>query len=247
MKPFEAELKINNYKAHLAVLLDNVNSANKGLEKVLKEKDKTIKELAEQTKELSSLHEENYRLSQSMQMTNENCKKREESLSNKERALEVLVAKTELELSKKSEAVKKELLILEQTIKNYTEILSEKSKTNEALEIVGRETKKVNETLIIVNRDFHVELKNLTKQLSEKDRELETKEMSGKKTLEKLNKDILSAQEEHRKESAKIAKADEYIKKKDEEFARRERDIQTITKRLKSLYQEVMPGIALKI
>lgn len=247
MKPFEAELKINNYKAHLAVLLDNVNSANKELEGVLREKDKSVKDMAGLSSILAQLHNEHYLLSESIKATNEGIKKREESLQKQERALEVNKSKTESELSQKTESTKKEVLVLEQTIKNYTEILNEKRKANEELEKVGKSLKESNELFGDINKEFGVELKSLGKQLSDKERELDTKEREGKKTLEKLNGDILSAQEEYRTESAKIAKADEYIKKKEGEFARRERDIQTITKRLKSLYQEVRPGIALKI
>lgn len=244
---FEEQIKLDNFKAQYEIIRGNIGIANSELERVLEAKSEasrgiqeTEERLAIARKELSDV------LTEMKDKTSEADNKlallydREISVNELEKDTRKRIGSELKELETKKNGIEKSIIALEKIntdLKDtYSLMQSKMSSLEISLSELEQEVALLNSTKVELSKDI----------ASLEDRkERATNAMNS--TVEKLEKEIAILVNRAEEERSKVVDANEHFSKKEKELARRESDILVITKRLRDLYQEVRPGMALKI
>jgi chromosome segregation ATPase len=239
----EQEVRLNNFEAQYSTILGNIATANRELEIILEEKNTAQAaidkyragldaDISDKRRELSALLAykavaEKEVISQHAQTASAHRKEQEhldsiKALTRKENLLNQEISKRE---------------------KKTDKLIDEYNSINTAIEKFGRKLADLRHDISKLST-LRNELKNETVML---EGELQNMKAGLMLELKKLAVDIQTLLEKRRVEESKIVEADKYLIKEKEIISRRERDVITVTKRLEKLFQEVRPGMKLKL
>lgn len=244
---FEEETKLSNFKAHYEVILGNISIANSELERSLVKIEDSQKQVKGLEMKSLSLAKEIVRLEDKRFMIVAESDSRLKEIEGKRVSLD----KRKIEVDEQEKASLKN--------RDTQRILTDKeiAKGKESLVALCKEKNVLETSTAIISKQFKdlsTSVAELTKELKELRAarlllETETKEKEDE--FNKISKvrvqELASLSKQIEESRAKVLNSDKHFEQKEKEIARRENDVLTITNRLRKLFQEVKPGIALKI
>lgn len=243
MVGFEEQIKLDNFKSQYHSILTNITTANSELEKVLVEKENKIGEVTSLDATIVALKEQIVDLKGKK---NENTALWKEAVSelkgkHADKSSQVSsLASSIKELTTQHNSLKS---VISDTKAVLVELESDKVKQLRAVELLDEQIDSLASqvsTLRLTVKSLEDEATALTLQISndtEEHRRTKVKRFSEIEDIKKIAAE----------ESAKLLVSKDYYAKKDAEYKRRESDILVVTRRLKRLYAEINPNIALKI
>lgn len=233
---FDEALKLQNFKEHYSIVLGNISIATRELERLLMENDSIKEVIAGLNRNAFSLRKEIESLTHSLSDARKIIKESKE-------ASEILAKKRE----DTDKYVKENLSILD-IQKNSLE-MDIRDLSNMVNELLGDKDVIEKSILALMGQSENLRqgIYSLTKESSKErdsknqlDDEIEKNKSMNAKDIEKHSKELESIIKLQNEERDKITMANVYIQKK-------EKDIDVMTRRLKSLYAELLPGKEIKI
>lgn len=242
-KVVEDNVRLDNLKAQYNSILGNIAIANKKLEKLLEQITKkeaflkaTDDAIADRSKIVSdAIRREGTirrRIAELGEKT-ENITKFNQELQNKNDEVISSYKQQEKELSYKVKEINEKI----------ESILKKKSLVEDEFNTLMRDKDDLDQKIIVSKETLEL-IQNET--IKEKKESVEKKE-SAKKELKKLDKELCSKKELVEEEKKKLQLPKENLEERIRQVEEKEKDIRIITRRLKELWQEVKPGIELKI
>lgn len=243
MKQYEQEIRLNNFKAQYESVLGNVKIANQLLEDILSRKLQAEKELEKVNKELKSKKDEVFKLVLSL---TEHKEMINDYLIDKDKIVKEIRG-----LFEGKEIVKEEILNARKTANEYQSsikkeidlLLSKRDAINKDISNKKEVLSSVKEELAATKKELSSQFKSLSADIKEK--ELALKDITiqinnGSKELDKLQKEIAYHKD-------KIQSPLEFIKQKEIEFGKKERNLNTLIRRFKVYWEKEYPDRELKI
>jgi len=244
MSEFEKTIKLDNLDAQLQSIKGNIRKANTELEGILIESKKALAEVDERER---AFRESVLLINAEKEMIAEEADVKLALLANKESELKKVMDDSKTYFKNEFARLDKERNNLIQLIDIYrseiSELFTEKSSLRDVvsemrseLSVLSLELKKASEDYALAQKQSAESAASLA-------------ETRDEHRLHKafLESEIESLKVRRAEEEAAVVDAREYISKKEKEFARRESDILTVTRRLRQLFNEVRPGTVLKI
>ena len=240
---FDEALKLQNFKEHYSIILGNVDRANIELESVLEKRNDAENQILALQDTVLKLEDELNKLTltreQVVRDTDARIKKASEiestSLKFKEETDSYISG-----LDKIKNNLQKEILSLQEEL---DDTVAQKEIVSKSISILSTQVASLSDaakTLTTQIRGSNVEKDSILK-------EKERYSIEHKKNVEKKTKELESIEKKIAESETRVLAADRHFAQKELDIARRENDVLIITKRLRALFQEVKPGIALKI
>ena len=244
---FEEETKLSNFSAHYEVILGNISIANSELERALVKIEDSQKQVKGLELKSSSLAKEIVRLEDKRFMIVADSDSKIKEVEGKKKELD----------TRGKEVTEREKESLKSLSRDRTLALQDAVRAEDNLRALGKESRVLETSISITTKqvkDLSTSVAELTKELKELRANrllLETETKEKEDEFNKLSKvraqELASLSKQIEESRAKVLNTDKHFEQKEKEIARRENDVLTITRRLRELFQEVKPGIALKI
>lgn len=237
---FDEALKLQNFKEHYSIVLGNVNIANTELERVLNEKKKIDSEIFSSQRALSGLNEDIKVLISTRDQVIKETDSRLKETNDKEKSLLKLsedtrnyVDSSTIELEQVKSSLDEEIRIRKESL---TELKEKESTMGKSVSVISQQVSGLSDEAKVLSD----KVQELNKQKGILLGEMDSHTTNHSRIVEESKKELDLIIKKKEEESDKITLADVYIKRK-------ERDIAVITRRLQSLYAELLPGKTLKI
>lgn len=240
MREFETTIKLDNAQAHLESILSNIVVANESLTEVFETRKSAQHETVIAEKELKNtlalLKGTQGSLIQKRQELIDTVKELESTENTKKTKILLLEKEYSEKFSAYGEQVERNTKFLKDI---FAEIAQSKLSLSKLLKEVAT-TEQTLETLSMQRRSLKNDVEEISRTTTEK-------RLSNTKELSQLQEELLILKNIVAAEKNKVGNAEINIQQKVKELDRREKDILIVTKRLKNLFNEINPGVSLKI
>lgn len=243
----QQQIRLDNFKAQYNSILSNIKVANDELQDILIEGDRAKLGIRKVFKDLEILNSKFLDVQKQKTEIELNLNRRELKLREKE----VLMVK------KEKSSIDNIKDMLSEAKKEKKEIDQDISGTKDILNNLGIQKIELEKEVSNLSIDFK-SLEKIVKGLSEEKIKIQNHKAKIEKESieinEQLRKSCVASKSELKelkgliaKEQVKVGLADKALTLREKEIDRREKDIRILTKRLRDLYQQIRPGISLKI
>ena len=244
---FELNVKTENLKAHYLVLMENVRIANNELTEKLKQKnilqielDKTSKAIESAQNELSALLNTTKRNKLALQELSERLEKKERYLNNIEVVTMNKLSKINREIELKQSTINEKISEKENKINKLESYLNDLSlRIEDSQKKLDRANKEIAAGLDI-KKELEKDIYTLSGKQDNLEKSFNREYTENKEVLKHLEDTILE-----KKES--IESPLEFLKKRELEVEKRERNLKTLIRRFKVYYDKYFPDRELKI
>ncbi len=241
------KVKRDNQEAHVVILMRNLNEANSSLGEALDERNKVEADVNDLTKQLKNATVQLDEIAEAALSTTISVENKLSLLNQKEEKIEQIREETETDLYKKTATAEKEVGVFHrekaQLKKDKEMLLEEVVVTKNELESLGKRAsdlakdmkKSMSKKREVEESSFQTE-KEHQKIIAEMRREASDLE----KTLKQLEDEVSD-----KKENIDLGQIN--LDERTAIILKRERNFQILLVRLRSLYQEIKPGIPVNI
>lgn len=240
---FEEKNQLSDFAAHLHSILGNITIANSELEKVLEQKDRAMEEIESAENRFLELGNETRGLSSQRTKINDAIR----AVADRIRDMQNLEKETIDFLAASKSKREQERASLEERVGNAKRTLitlqEQKTVNEQSVSVLSKQVSGLSKDIT----DLSKETKKLRIDKDILTGEIDSSSIVHKKETESRAKELTQIQVEIQKSRGKILDADAHFADREKSISRRERDVLIITRRLRELFQEVKPGIALKI
>lgn len=240
MSEFEQNIKLDNFKAHYQSILGNIKIANSELEQTREDEKKAKESLVVLTERENTLRKEVGDLVEQKERVVQEADGKLALLAAKEKTLEQLELDTLSFVESENSRLESERVSLDKQIQERADELSELTEQKEVLEKSVSVLGEYVTSLTSQVETLSTNLASLRRDFSMLEQEFKEMEEAHARRVRDMDAEIASLIQYRKEEADKIVEADVYIKDK-------EKDIAIITRRLQALFNEVTPGVALKI
>lgn len=244
---FDEAIKLQNFGEHYSIILGNVSIANTELGRVLEEKTKQEISISNANKEFARLGNEIERLSSIRDQVVKETDARIKNADDKERYLVKLTDDTNKYVSNykiELEQVKSRLTSDIEELKDiFAGMDSQKDVMDKSIVVLSKQVSALSNSA----KELSSEVQSLNKEKGMIIQDIDKYFIEHKKSTDRKSRELDSIEKRIAESESKVLDADNHFKQKEKDIARRENDVLIITKRLHALFQEVKPGIALKI
>jgi len=240
---FEEKIQLENYAAQLHSILGNIVIANSELEKVLEQRERAMEEIESAENRFLELGDETRGLSSQRAKINDAIRKAADKIKD----LQKLEKETIDFLAASKSKREGERANLEERIGNAKRTLitlqEEKAVNEQSVSVLGKQVSGLSKDIV----DLSKELKNHRAKKDTISSLMDAQHILHSKDMKDRAKELARIQVEIEKSRGKVLDADAHFADREKSISRREKDVLVVTKRLRELFQEVKPGIALKI
>lgn len=242
LKPDEI-VRLDNFKAQYHSILGNIQIATSELNILIGRKEDAEEEVEVLKAHISSLKDEVSKLEKHCaDMQRISDKRLSEALEARSAAIaEEKTSREEIKnLDKQSQTLVNLITVRN---KEITVLDEKKSSLLESVQTLIEKMKSLTSDM----KSLSITVSSLHKESSMMRESLDILEEAHESRKSRMKEEIADLTRKADTERAKIVEASAFYAKKDAEYARRESDIQVVTRRLKKLFNEIKPGTALKI
>lgn len=237
---FDEALKLKNFKEHYSIVLGNVHIANAELERVLGDKVNVVNEIEKSTETIFVLSKKIEELISNRDQIIKETDSRIKEISDSETSLLKLsedtknyVDNSKIELEQVKSSLARDIQVLRESV---LELIETESTMGKSVSVISQQVSTMSNEARVLSEQVH----ELNKQKGILLQEIDELTVAHTQAVEKNIEELEHIMKKKEEESDKITLADVYIKRK-------EKDIAVITRRLQSLYAEILPGTTLKI
>lgn len=241
------QVQLNDFQAHLQVIIENTTAANNKLSVILSDNDRLLKENKTLEEKVSKQKSESILLSQDIESKRDSIAKREHSAELAELRVKQEREKLDSEIDFKLNALKEKekqfehsIAIKKEEIGSLNSIISDLKEEIETLE------KEKIEKFVWIN-DMDSLFASLSKKVESKKEELVNLEKQSALKSKKLSDELSELQKLVDIEREKVQLPKKNLRIMEEQFEKKENNFKTLVERLRKYYEVVYPGQAIKL